>query len=592
MAEPLLTVVPLSLPFDARLAMPGSKSHANRAIVAACLAGGTTVLKHATPCDDVAALVKNLQQMGFDLTWTDAEKGTLTVRGGIPSSNTPVAESSNSPLRNMRRITLDCGAAGTTLRFLTSLACITPGEWTVTGSERMRQRPIGDLTDALRVLGADIEDTNDCPPLRICGKRITGGDVTLDAGKSSQFLSSLLLIGSSLERGLQVTLPSNPASPSYIDLTERVLRDFGVEIKRTPRRYHIGPITPASPGEYVIEGDWSAVGAYLVLAEITGSRIDALNLSPDSMQGDKALPKAIAALRGDGARTLDARDIPDQVMNLAVLAAHREGETTITGAANLRLKECDRLAVITTELSKTGIMIEERPDGLVIRGKSGLRDAMLDPHDDHRMAMAFAILGCLHTGIRIRHPECVSKSYPRFFEDLHAVTKSPRSIAIVGMRGCGKSHLARQLARRLKLKHVDTDKVFSAEHGDIRAFVEKHGWEAFREKEAEAVEACLRPGFVTALGGGAVETKRVRALLKKHATVIWMQVREKDVVERLKKLDRPALTDMPLEREVPMILKKRTPLYASVADLELPASIPFPGHASYLTRKLRARCSW
>lgn len=578
MAERLFTVAPLSLPFDARLAMPGSKSHANRAIVAACLAGGTTVLKHATPCDDVATLVKNLQLMGFDLTWTDANTGTLTIHGGMPVK--PGAA------------TLDCGAAGTTLRFLTSLACITPGEWTVTGSERMRQRPIGDLTDALRALGANIEDTNDCPPLRIRGKNITGGDVTLDAGKSSQFLSSLLLIGSALERGLQITLPSDPASPSYIDLTERVLRDFGVEMKRTPRRYHIEPITPAAPGEYAIEGDWSAVGAFLVLAEITGSRIDALNLSPDSAQGDKALPKAIAALRGAGARTLDARDIPDQVMNLAVLAAHREGETTITGAANLRLKECDRLAVITKELSKTGIVIAERPDGLVISGKSGLRDATLDPHDDHRMAMAFAILGCLHDGIRIRHPECVSKSYPRFFVDLETVTKSSRSIAIVGMRGCGKSNLARQLARRLKLKHVDTDKVFSAEHGDIRAFVEKNSWEAFRVKEADAVEACLRPGFVTALGGGAIETPRVRELLKKHATVIWMQVREKDMVERLKKLNRPALTDMPLEREVPMILKKRTPLYASVADLELPASIPFGGHASYLTRKLRARCSW
>ena len=590
MTNRAVAIDPLRLPFDIQMAMPGSKSHANRAIIAACLTDGETILDHATPCDDVALLVTNVQMMGYDVGWVDRDVGTLRVGGGIPHGQ-----------RCAHRTPLQCGNAGTTLRFLTSLAAITPGEWVVTGDERMQQRPIGDLTSALRALGADIEDTNGCPPLRIRGKRLPGGEVQLDASKSSQFLTSLLLIGPTLEKGLTINLISDATSPTYINLTQKVMKDFGVTIERSDRLLrvpttHYSLPTCAEPsrraGHYPIEGDWSAVGAYLILAELTGSRIDVPNLSPDSQQGDRKLPSVIASLRGTGNRTIDCTDFPDQVMNIGILAAHRNGKTTLTGAANLRHKECDRLAVLREELTKAGVDIAEHPDGLIITGKATLKPTTFDPHHDHRMAMCFAILGCLAKGMTIRDPECVSKSYPQFFEDLQKLNAAPKAIAIVGMRGAGKSNLARQLARKLKLKAIDTDKIFIERHGPIGEYVKAHSWEAFRGEEENIVAECLKPGYVISLGGGAIESVKTREHLKRDALTIWMQVKEQEIVARLKKLKRPPLTDLPLEKEVPMILKKRTPLFQEVASLALPASIPFPGHAAYLVRKLKARCSW
>jgi 3-phosphoshikimate 1-carboxyvinyltransferase len=578
MTSDTVAIEPLTLSFDAVLPMPGSKSHTNRAIVAACLAPGETLLRHATPCDDVALLVRNVQTLGYDAEWTDREAGALRIRGGTPAASGSAV--------------LDCGNAGTTLRFLTSLACITPGDWTLTGDERMRSRPIGDLTAALRALGADIDDTDGCPPLRIRGKRLAGGAVTLDASKSSQFLTSLLLIGAVLEHGLDIAMPSDPASPTYIDLTERVLRDFGVTLERQTRRYRIAPQTIRAPHTYEIEGDWSAVGAYLVLAELTGSRIDVPNLRPDSPQGDRLVPHVIAALRGDGSRTVDCADIPDQLMNLAVLAAHRKGDTTFTGAANLRLKECDRLAATREELGKLGIQIEEQPDGLVVHGAARLCPAVLDARNDHRMAMCFAVLGSLTPGVTIQGPACVSKSYPRFFEDLRNLHRSPRCVAIVGMRGSGKSHLGRKVAAKLKLAHVDTDKVFIAAHGEIKTYVALHGWDAFRAEEERVVAEALRPGNVVSLGGGAIESAATRQALRKASVNVWLDVRAGEITERLKKLQRPALTDLPLEKEVPMILAKRNPLYAEVASIRIPPSIPFPRHVPWVISQLRRRCSW
>ncbi len=591
MTNAKITIDPLRLPFDIQMAMPGSKSHANRAIIAACLTDGETILEHATPCDDVALLVKNVQAMGYDVGWVDRDVGTLRVRGGDPRGP---GRAHRTPVRGPPEGgTLDCGNAGTTLRFLTSLAAITPGEWVVTGDERMQKRPIGDLTSALRSLGADIEDTNGCPPLRIKGKQLLGGTVTLDASKSSQFLTSLLLIGPTLEQGLTINLTSDATSPTYIDLTQKVMKDFGVTIERSDRELrvlHTQYRIPNTP--YPIEGDWSAVGAFLVLAELTGSRIDVPYLSPDSEQGDRKLPRVIASLRGAGNRTVDCTDFPDQVMNIGILAAHRNGKTTLTGAANLRHKECDRLAVLREELTKAGVDIAEHADGLIITGKAILKPATFDPHHDHRMAMCFAILGSLAKGMTIRDPECVSKSYPQFFEDLQKLNGSPKAIAIVGMRGAGKSNLAKQLARKLKLKAIDTDKVFIERHGPIGDYVKAHSWEAFRTEEENIVAECLKPGYVISLGGGAIESAATRQHLKRDALTIWMQVNEKEIVARLKKLKRPPLTDLPLEKEVPMILKKRTPLFAEVAAVSLPASIPFAGHASYLVRKLKAQCSW
>ncbi|MDD5751002.1 MAG: 3-phosphoshikimate 1-carboxyvinyltransferase [Candidatus Peribacteraceae bacterium] len=550
-------IKPLRFPFDALLTMPGSKSHANRAIIAACLSRGMTTIRNATPCDDVALLVKNLQKMGFSIRYTDRASGTLVIRGGIPQGNDAI-----------KQVRLDCGNAGTTLRFLTALACIVPGNFLITGNKAMLRRPIGDLVRALKRLGAVIGDANGLPPIRVRGGVLEGGETVLDAKKSSQYLSALLLIAPALPKGLKVRLSGTSASPSYIDLTRKVMSDFGVRVRPGDAIVSV-PASAAyrSPKRSVIEGDWSAAGSFLVLSDLAKSRALFSNLSPDSLQGDSMLPAVLHSMRRKGRLIIDCTNFPDQVMNLAVRAAFRDDVTVLTGAGNLRYKESNRLSVLTSQLSKTGIRIHENADGVTIRGPSRLKPAILDPHDDHRMAFCFAVLGSLCSGIRIRNPECVSKSYPHFFGDLEKLHGSPRCIAIVGMRGSGKSTLARALAGKLHLKHRDTDAVFEQQFGPIRAFVGRHGWSSFRKKEERVVAESLEPGVIVSLGGGAIEAEKSRDRLRESAFVIFLNVRAPTIIRRLRTEGRPPLTGLPLHAEVREVLKKRRPLYRSVADL-------------------------
>ena len=586
-----VTITPLEQPFDAAFTLPGSKSHANRAIIAACLTNGTTVLKNATPCDDVALLVENVQKMGFKVQWIDRDAGILKIMGGLP---TPVVGALHAtPLQRAGMTTLDCGNAGTTLRFLTALACVTPGEWIVTGNERMQKRPIGDLTSALRMLGAEIEDNCGYPPLRIRGSLLPGGAVTLDASRSSQFLSALLLIAPVLKNGLTVKLTSTLTSSDYITLTKKVMRDFGVKVEHARNIFHIRPTHYSLPTTHsVVEGDWSASGAFLVLQELTSSRIAFSNLHQKSSQADAKLPVIIQKLRCTGKRVIDGSQCPDQVMNIAVLAAHRHGQTVIQNIGNLRIKECDRLMVITRELRKAGVDIKDAHDSLTIRGSAKLRAVTLNPEDDHRMAMAFAILGSMHSGIRIQNPDCVRKSYPAFFQDLKKLQDSPRCVAIIGMRGAGKSTLGKNLARKLHMHHIDIDDVFIKNRGDIGKFVKKHGWAAFRRDEEQIIQEALAPGRIISLGGGAIESASTRKSLMERSVVVWLKPTQAELIARLKKLGRPPLTKLPLEEEVKKVLKKRTPLYASVAQITVPETLKEAPLATLVASLLQAKCSW
>ncbi len=568
----------LRIPLEASLTLPGSKSHANRAIVCAALAKGTTVIRGATPCDDVAVMVENLKKLGFDISWIDKSKGELRINGGIPAgSGARVAGS------------LDCHNAGTTLRFLVSLACVVPGEWTITGDEHMRKRPIGDLTKALKSLGAEINDTNNCPPIHIRGGTLKGGEVTLDASISSQFLSSLLLIAPILKDGLSVTVARTLASSGYVDLTKKTMNDFGISVSQESNTFVVRSGDYVAKAIYDIEGDWSAAGAWLVLRELTGSMITFPNLRPDSMQSDRALPSVLGTLRKSGDIVVDATEIPDQVMNLAVLASRRSGSMTVTNAANLRRKECDRLAVITSELSKAGVRIAETPDGIVVHGSKAdgqAKAVTLDPHDDHRMAMCFAVLGLLRGGIGISNPDCVAKSYPAFFEDLEELLASTRPVTVIGMRGVGKSNLGKRLAAKLKLKFVDTDKMFEKKHGPIRPFVAEKGWPAFRSAEEDVLAEALVPGCIVSLGGGALISEKSRKLVRDRSIVVWLKASEKELVKRLGNEKRPSLTDLPLEEEVKKLVAERTPHYKEAAHIEVGETLRFSEHIPYIIREL------
>ncbi len=562
---------------DCTLMLPGSKSHANRAIVCAALSSTATTIRHATPCDDVLVMVANLKSLGFNVRWVSEQNGELRIEPGIPQGG---------------KAPLDCHNAGTTLRFLTSIASFVPGEWTVTGDEHMKRRPIGDLTKALRALGAVITDKGGCPPLEILGGTLRGRTVRLKADISSQYLTSLLLIAPLLSDGLLIELAGALASAGYVALTEKTMKDFGVKISRKENTFLVQHAEYVSPPTYEIEGDWSAAGPWLVLEALTGSTIRMPNLQQDSFQSDRKLPEVIRKLQKSGDITLDCSEIPDQVMNLCVFAAFRKGVTTFTKIANLRKKECDRIHVIATELKKAGIDIRERDDDLVVRGLGGFEkishgSVTLDPHDDHRMVMAFAILGLIRGDVIIKNPDCVQKSYPTFFMDLEKIIYDSKPISIVGMRGVGKSALGRKLAGKLRMKHVDSDHVFEDLHGPIREFIAAKGWDEFRKKEEEVIASVIVPGIVLSLGGGALGSAKTRKRIKDTTVAVWLQAKESELVQRLQSGKRPPLTNLPLHEEVRKFLLERGPHYREVARIEVSPKLRFGEQVPFVLRALR-----
>lgn len=539
----------LHLPFDAEPTLPGAKSHANRVLVAAALTPGRTHVHGATACDDVLRMVEGLQRLGFGVEWIDAPRGDLVVDGGLPAGGQGV---------------IDCGNAGTALRFLCAVAAAVPGEWTITGDARMQQRPIGPLVDALQRLGVEATCTAGRPPVRIRGGTLRSGATELDATLSSQFASALLLVAPAIG-GVTLRLTGEPVSRSYLALTGAVLTGFGAAVRLEPHGAVVtGPYR--TPGSVTIEADWSAAGVLLVLAELTHSRLRARELASDSTQGDRAIVAQIAALRGPGDRTLDLRDLPDQTMNLAVLAATRTGSTRLTGVAHLRGKESDRLAATATELGKAGVRIRNDGDELRIDGPTTWRPAAWHAHADHRLAFAAALVGSLTGDLELDDPDCVRKSWPSFWTDLAGLHRAPRALAVLGMRAAGKSTFAREVAAATGLALADTDAEFERRHGPIAAFVAARGWPAFRTEEERLVAELVRPGTITALGGGAIESARTRELLAGRACRIWLCADRATLLARLQDAPRPALTSLPLEQELDSTLARREPLWRANHD--------------------------
>jgi 3-phosphoshikimate 1-carboxyvinyltransferase len=331
---------------------------------------------------------------------------------------------------------LPCGNAGTTVRFLTALCALVPGAQVVTGDQRMQARPIRDLVDALAGLGADIECLNGCPPATVRSGILRGGRVEVQAHLSSQYLSALLMIAPYAHQEVTLEVAGDMVSEPYIELTLDVMASFGVAVERPgPRRFNV-PRRRFQGRAFAIEGDATSAGYWWALAAMTGSRIAVNNVQLSSHQGDieflhilERMGCAIAQQQGIAVQgphqlqspgVVDMNRLPDGVMTLAVLAALAQGETRIVNVANLRIKESDRLAALVTELRRVGIEAEELVDGIRIQGGRP-HGADIETYADHRMAMSFAILGVHVPGLRIGTPECVSKSYPTFFEQLQAL---------------------------------------------------------------------------------------------------------------------------------------------------------------------------
>ena len=404
------------------VAVPGSKSLTQRALIAAALAEGNSFIRHALIAEDTQHLISGLQVLGARIE---------SAGGGYLVSGTAGA------LKNSGK-EIFLGYNGTALRFLTAMVCLGRGKYVLTGEKRLCQRPVGALVSALQNMDVNISCHNNCPPVEVKANGLTGGTITLKDIESSQYVSALLLCAPYTAKGIELKLQGNIVSAPYIDLTISVMKDFGANILETgTNQYTVNTVNLYSGREYQVEGDASSASYFFLAAALLKKAIRVNGISRQSKQGDIRLLdileklgcKVLAGVNwvevtgvdlAEGNFTFDLNDIPDMVPTLAVLAAFRKGRTLITNVAHLRIKESNRLAAMVAGLTRIGIEAEELPDGLMING--GRPEASsIHTYNDHRIAMSFAIAGLAVPGIEISDKKCVDKSFPGFWKELNKI---------------------------------------------------------------------------------------------------------------------------------------------------------------------------
>lgn len=415
-------------PVAATLDAPSSKSYTARALLLAAMADGPTTISSALDSDDSRYMLEALRTIGFEITGTLAKGLSIGERKSISTNE----------------VEIFVGNAGTAMRFLTGFLAVTPGRFLLTGDERMHQRPIGDLVNALIRLGVEVEYAakEGFPPLRIRGRKMRGGfEIGIDASASSQFLSSLMMAGATLPGGLILKIQDISSRP-YIGITADVLRHFGATVEEYPPDM----VRVSSPGlhaaSYKVEGDYSSASYWFAAAAATSGRVTVGNLTPTSAQGDKRFLDILAQMgcvvekgddrvtvRGTGRLTggsFDCNATPDIVPTLAAIAPLARLAVEITNIGTLRRKESDRIQVLATTLRSLGASVDEREDALTIHPGWSSTPVEIDPRNDHRMAMSFAVAGLARGGVSIQNDQVVTKSYPRFWRDLETVIASSK----------------------------------------------------------------------------------------------------------------------------------------------------------------------
>ena len=398
---------------DTTIELPASKSISNRALVIHMLSGGATLPQNISDCDDTEVIVEAMRQ------------------------NLP-------PEINIK-------AAGTAMRFMTAYLSLTTGTHVLTGTERMKHRPIGTLVDALRMLDADIEyvDEQGFPPLRITGKALQGGDLEMSGSISSQYISAMLMIGPMMERGLTLHLTGDIISRPYIDLTLWMMNEYGAHAEWTSADTITVEAKPYQPRDYFIENDWSAAGYWyelLALSDDPEATVRLTGLTDGSKQGDsvtryifsllgvktvfqtkkQGVPQTVTLKRNGRCvpkLEYDFVNSPDLAQTFVVTCLAKNIPFHFKGLSTLKIKETDRIEALKREARKLGFVVESRNDSELLW--EGLRcepdyEAGIDTYEDHRMALAFAPFALKQPGLIINNPQVVSKSYPKFWEDLEA----------------------------------------------------------------------------------------------------------------------------------------------------------------------------
>lgn len=453
-------VSPIEGTLDLDVDLPGSKSLTNRALVAAGLAGGTSVVRNLGLSDDTRAMIGALEAFGIRVEMN----GTTATVHGTGGLQRPAAA-------------IDANMSGTTARFVAPmLMCSNGGE--LTAHPQMLGRPMGPLLDAMRTLGASVE--GDALPVQVGPVTSIGSAVTISATISSQFISGLLLVAPALPDGLELTLDGTVVSRPYIEMTLSVMRAFGAEVEWDgDHRLRVAPGGYVA-ADYTVEPDASTATYPLAAAAIVGGRVRVRGLGSASAQGDVGFADVLRRMGVDvdvaldhievrGSGTLQAVDVDlgpmsDTAPTFAALAARADGRSSVTGIGFIRTtKESDRLAASVAELQRLGIEATVDEDGFTVVGGPH-QHAEVETYEDHRMAMSMALLGLADTAVTILDPGCVAKTFPGYFDmidDLRATARrEPLVLAIDGPAGSGKSTVTAEVAARLRLPHLDTGAMY------------------------------------------------------------------------------------------------------------------------------------
>lgn len=410
-------VHPLNREVDAVVVVPGSKSIANRALICAALANGVSTLINCPEGDDTSAMIENLKLLG----------ATIDVH---PEK---VMVSSSIDFGRSQSLTLNAKLAGTTSRFLTAVSALVDAPTTVTGDEKLTLRPMGDLHRALQSIGADLQGpTPGHIPVTIQGSLQMRSEVELSATISSQFSSAILLIAPLLSHGLILNLVGDVVSQPYIEMTISVMREFGAQVDvQSPRKIVVHPVRYRGTN-FTIEPDASSASYPLAIAAVVGGTVKIEGLGNSSMQGDAQFASLLAQMGCDVTMTatstivhrengislkgidVNLKDMSDLVPTVAAVAVFASTPTVIRGVSFIRLKESNRIDDLVHELETVGVTVLATEDGMIIQ-PSLPRSGNIDTHHDHRLAMAFCVIGLGGTGVSIGDPGVVSKSWPSFW---------------------------------------------------------------------------------------------------------------------------------------------------------------------------------
>lgn len=424
----------LSHLLNLNLDVPGSKSITNRVFLISMLAEGTSKIQGALESDDTKYMQKALDDLGIQ-TQKTGNNFQIEGTGGV--------------FLNSGEKELFLGNAGTAVRFLTAAMSLREGKTIITGNERMQERPIQDLIKGLQQLGVKIMSLkkNGCPPLEIQGRTLEGGNVSIPGEISSQYFSAILLTAPYAQKTVDLEVIGELCSKPYIDITLDLMQKFGINVQNNRYQSFTIPLGKYQSQNYLVEGDASSASYFLALAALHGGRVKINNLPYSSQQGDVHFIDILSQMfisdheikmtdeslefivepnpKLKGLGEIDLNKMPDVAMTLAIVAAFAEGDTTITNVANMRVKETDRIKALVVELNKCGIQAQELSDGIFIPGQGSdfklSQETKIATYDDHRMAMCFATLGTKTGNLFIENPECTSKTYPNFWEDLEKI---------------------------------------------------------------------------------------------------------------------------------------------------------------------------